>query len=215
MLTTSIAVAVFALTYIGMALGRIPGLRVDRTGIALMALAVLLATGAMPFAKVAGAIDAPTLVLLFALMILSGQFAVARFYDAAAARVSGATVSPAVLLALVIAVAGALSAVLVNDVVVFAMTPMLCVGLRDRGVDPKPYLMALAGAGNAGSAATLIGNPQNILIGQVGHLGFWQFAGVCAPPAILGCACVYSAVRLCWRKELFGPAQTAAKAPRP
>ena len=70
MFTTTIAVAVFLFTYIGMGLGRIPGLRTGRTGIAIIALAVLLAAGVMPFARLGDAIDMPTLVLLFALMIL-------------------------------------------------------------------------------------------------------------------------------------------------
>jgi len=86
----------------------------------------------------------------------------------------------------------------------------LCVGLKARGLDPKPYLMALAGAGNAGSAATLIGNPQNILIGQTGELGFWHFLVVCGPPAVMGLACVYFAVRVMWAKELATPPQAVA-----
>ena len=202
---TSIALLVFIFTYLGMALGRVPGLAVDRTGIAVMAVAVLLASGTMPFATAGAAIDAPTLVLMFALMILSAQFAAAGVYDACAARITAADVHPRHLLALVIAVAGGLSAVLVNDIVVFAMAPILCLGLRARGLDPRPYLMALAGAGNAGSAASLIGNPQNILIGQAGHLGFWPFLAVCAPPAIAALGCVYGAVWFMWRRELNQP----------
>jgi Na+/H+ antiporter NhaD/arsenite permease-like protein len=208
--TPLIALGVFIVTYIGMALGRIPGLKIDRTGIALMAVAVLLAAGTIGFGEAARAIDGATIVLLFALMILSAQFAFAGFYDASAARLAAAPVSANGLLALVIIVAGGLSAVLVNDIVVFAMTPMLCAGLKARGLDPKPYLMALAGAGNAGSAATLIGNPQNILIGQAGDLGFWHFALVCGPPALMGLGCVYIAVRLMWAKELATPPQAVA-----
>ena len=75
---------------------------------------------------------------------------------------------------------------LANDVVVFAMTPMLCTGLAARGLDPRPFLIALAAAANAGSAATIIGNPQNILIGQIGGLDFWRFLAVCGPPALIG-----------------------------
>jgi len=114
----------------------------------------------------------------------------------------------------VIAVSGVLSAMLVNDIVVFAMTPILCLSLKGRGLDARPYLMALAGAGNAGSAATLIGNPQNILIGQAGKLGFWDFVAVCGPPAIMGLLCVYVAIRWVWAKELHaGPALGEAGAP--
>lgn len=203
---TTIALAVFAFTYVGMGLGRVPGLALERTGIAVMAVAVLLATGAMSFAAAGAAIDAPTIVLMFALMILSAQFSAAGIYDAAAGRIAAAELHPKHLLALVTLVAGGLSALLVNDIVVFAMAPILCLGLRARGLDPKPYLMALAGAGNAGSAASLIGNPQNILIGQAGHLGFWPFLAVCGPPALAALGCVYGAVWILWRRELLQPA---------
>ena len=135
-------------------------------------------------------------------MILSAQFGEAGLYAAAAGRIVGAAAQPHRLLALTILIGGGLSMVLVNDIVVFAMAPILCVGLQTHGRDPRPYLVALAGAGNAGSAATLIGNPQNILIGQLGHLDFWRFFAVCAPPAILGLICVYGAVRWMWRSEL-------------
>jgi Na+/H+ antiporter NhaD/arsenite permease-like protein len=96
--------------------------------------------------------------------------------------------------------------VLANDVVVFAMTPMLCVGLKGRGLDPRPYLIALAGAANAGSAATLIGNPQNIVIGQVGGLDFWRFTAACGLPALVALACVFVTVAFIWRGRLsVGP----------
>ncbi len=91
---------------------------------------------------------------------------------------------------------------LANDIVVFAMTPLLCAGLRARGLDPRPFLLALVGASNAGSAATLIGNPQNILIGQKSGLDFWEFLLVCGPPAIAGLVIVFAAVWLAWRPVL-------------
>lgn len=193
----------FVLTYVGMGVGGVPGLKTDRTGIALMAVAVLLATGAVSPVQGAAALDGPTLVLMFALMILSAQFGEGGLYGLAAVRVVGAAVKPERLLALTVLVAGVLSAVLVNDIVVFSMAPMLCAGLKARGLDPRPYLVALAGAGNAGSAASLIGNPQNILIGQLGHLEFWRFVAVCAPTAVIGLVCVYGAVRIFWRRELL------------
>ena len=90
-----------------------------------MAVAALLAGGAVSLAQAAGAIDASTLVLMFALMILSAQFADAGFYDRCAARIVSARVHPHQLLALIVVVAGLLSAILVNDIVVFAMTTLL------------------------------------------------------------------------------------------
>jgi Na+/H+ antiporter NhaD/arsenite permease-like protein len=48
-----------------------------------------------------------------------------------------------------------------------------------------PFLLGLACAANIGSAATLIGNPQNMLIGQVGALGFGAFLLDALPPVLL------------------------------
>lgn len=197
--TSAIIVGVFLFTYAGMAMGRVPGLRLERTGIALLAVAILLATGAAGLADVGNAQDAPTLVLLFALMIVSAQLSRAGFYDLCARRIVLSDASPERLLALTVLVAGLLSAVLANDIVVFAMTPLLCRGMSDRGLDPRPYLLALAGASNAGSAATLIGNPQNILIGEIAGLDFWDFIYVCGVPAAAAMLVVYVTVRVVWR----------------
>ena len=197
-----LVLAIFGVVYLGMALGRWPGLRIDRTGIALLGAIALFIVGAVTPARIVAAVDFPTLFILFGLMVLSAQFAACGFYDRIAARVAGSAVSPATIVAVIVVVAGLLSAVLANDVVVWAITPLLCRGLQARGLDPRPHLIALAGAANAGSAATLIGNPQNILIGSVGHLDFWPFALACAPPAVGGLLSVWAVVRWQWRAEL-------------
>ena len=114
----------FALTYVGMAIGRVPGSRVDRTGIAMIVAVVLVAVGAAPASQLAGAIHFPTLLLLAGLMILSARVGAAGFYDAAAAWIARQAGRPLRLLALTIVIGGALSALLVNDIVVFAMTPL-------------------------------------------------------------------------------------------
>lgn len=191
--------AVFIATYLGMAFGRWPGLAIDRTGIALIGAIILVAVGALTLEDAARAVDLPTLLLLFGLMIVSAQYAASGFYDGVAARVARLGGSPRKLLAAIIAVAGGLSALLANDIVVFAMTPLLCVGLRQRGLNPTPYLIALACAANAGSAATLIGNPQNILIGQIGRLDFVAFLGYCAVPALLALVIVFVVIAWQWR----------------
>jgi Na+/H+ antiporter NhaD/arsenite permease-like protein len=196
-----LVLTVFGAVYLGMAIGRWPGLKVDRTGIAVLGAIVLYGGGALDGAAVLAAIDFPTLVVLFGLMILSAQFAACGFYDWCSARIATAAVPPAGLLALTVAAAGILSAVLANDVVVFAMTPMLCAGLARRGLDPRPFVIALAGGANAGSAATIIGNPQNILIGEVGQLNFWSFLIACAPPAFFGLASVFLVVWWQWRRR--------------
>jgi Na+/H+ antiporter NhaD/arsenite permease-like protein len=198
-LDSDLILIVFAVTYLGMALGRFPGLRIDRTGIALLGAIVLVAGGAVALGSTADFVDLPTILLLFGLMILSAQYAASGFYDGIAAAIARVAGKPARLLALTIVAAGGLSAVLTNDIVVFAMTPLLCIGLRQRQVNPVPFLIALACAANAGSAATLIGNPQNILIGQVGHLHFATFLATCAVPAIAAMAITFAVVVWQWR----------------
>jgi Na+/H+ antiporter NhaD/arsenite permease-like protein len=198
---TGLVLVVFAAVYLGMAIGRWPGLKVDRTGIALLGAILLYGSGALDGAAVVAAIDFPTLVILFGLMILSAQFAACGFYDWCSVRIATAGMPPAALLGITVAAAGILAAVLANDVVVFAMTPMLCAGLVRRGLDPRPFIIALAGGANAGSAATIIGNPQNILIGEIGQLNFWPFLMACAPPALACLASVFLVVWWQWRKR--------------
>ncbi|MGH6917772.1 MAG: SLC13 family permease [Geminicoccaceae bacterium] len=197
-----LVLTVFLAVYVGMALGRWPGLRIDRTGIAILGAVVLYAAGAIDGRQALQAIDFPTLIVLFGLMMLSAQYAACGFYDWCSARIAAARASPVAILGLTVLVAGVLSAILANDVVVFAMTPMLIKGLQRRGLDPRPYLIALAGASNAGSAATVIGNPQNILIGQLGRLDFWTFLAACGPPAAFGLVTVFAVVAIVWRRHL-------------
>jgi Na+/H+ antiporter NhaD/arsenite permease-like protein len=192
----------FALTYVGMAVGRVPGSRVDRTGIAMIVAVVLVVAGAVPGRDIADAIHFPTLLLLAGLMILSARVGAAGFYDAAAAWIARQAGRPLRLLALTTATGGVLSAFLVNDIVVFAMTPLLCAGLAARKLDARPFLFSLAAASNAGSAATLIGNPQNIMIGQVGGLGFWSYFAAAIVPSILGLAISFACIAWIWRASL-------------
>jgi len=202
---TSLITLIFALTYLGMALGRVPGLKIDRSGIALIAAVILVAAEAIPPNEIADGVHFPTLLLMGGLMILSARVGTAGVYEAAATWVAGQAGQPLRLLMLTVGLGGALSALLVNDIIVFAMTPLLCGALSARNVDPRPFLFALAGASNVGSAATLIGNPQNILIGQVGRIGFWSYSAIAILPTIAGLVIVFACVAIVWRSALFGP----------
>lgn len=193
--------AVFVAVYIGMATGGVPKLRVDRAWIAVAGATLLIVAGTLSVETAAPLVEIDALVLLLGLMILSAQFDLAGLYGRCAELVVRNGNNPGRLLALVVALGGFLSAVLVNDIVVFALTPVLCAGVRAKGLDPRPFLLALAGAANAGSAATLIGNPQNILIGQAGSLDFFRFIMVCGPPAMVACGTVWLVIWATWRKR--------------
>src|SRR6266849_8554150 len=104
----AIVLSVLILTYIGMAAGRIAWLRVDRTGIALLAAIALLAGGFMTLDDFGSAVDMPTLALLFAMMIISAQFAESGFIDLCARTMVDMRGGTTTLLALTVAIGGGL-----------------------------------------------------------------------------------------------------------
>jgi Na+/H+ antiporter NhaD/arsenite permease-like protein len=193
---TGIVAGVFVCVYVGMMLGRFPGLALDRTGIVLVGLIVLVLSGAVTLDEAWEAVDVPTIALLFGLMVLSAQFRLGGFYSWVTRRIAGSDASPAKFLLLVILASGALSALLANDIICLAMTPVLLEACQRRHLRPLPFLLALACSSNIGSAATLIGNPQNMLIGQVLGLGFGTYFLQAIVPATVG-------LFLCWGIILF------------
>jgi Na+/H+ antiporter NhaD/arsenite permease-like protein len=182
---------VFGVVYLGMVLGRLPGLALDRTGVALLGAIALVAAGAVSPEAAWASIDVPTIALLFGMMVVSANLRVSGFYALVSRRIAELDVSTPKLFAIVIAVAGALSAVLTNDVVCLALAPLLCESAARRGLPPIRVLLALACASNVGSAATLIGNPQNILVGQALALDFVDYLALAAVPALIGLVIVW------------------------
>ncbi|MFA7346507.1 MAG: anion transporter [Desulfurivibrionaceae bacterium] len=187
-----LAVAIFIITYLGVAIGRIPGLMLDRTGIALLGAIAMIASGAVPLTEAMAAIDLPTIILLYGLMVLSARLRLGGFYTWVASSTTTLLDRPRLFLLATMLVAGLLSALLANDIVCLAFTPVLCLALLKKGLNPLPFLLGLAAASNIGSAATIIGNPQNMLIGQVGHLHFGRFLLWCTPPALLALGGAYA-----------------------
>ncbi len=192
---TATIVVVFVLVYVAMLLGELPGLALDRTGAALLGAIALIATETITPEQAWAMVDEPTLCLLFGLMVVSAQLRLGGFYAHVTRRLAGAALGPDALLAVLIAVAGLLSAVLANDIVCLAMAPILVEGCGRRGLRPVPFLLALACAANVGSAATLIGNPQNMLISETLDLSFAGYLADAAIPTLAGLAIVWWIVR--------------------
>ena len=200
-----LVVGVFAFVYLGMMLGELPGLKLDRTGIALLGAIALVATGKMSIDEAWNAVDVPTIALLLGLMVISAQFRLGGFYSKLTRQLGEGQRRPAVLLALVIAASGGLSAVLANDIVCLAMAPVLIEVCTHRRLNPVPYVLALACAANVGSAATLIGNPQNMLIAQTLQLSFSGYLLDGGLPALAGLVVVWAVIvalyRTDWRQD--------------
>ena len=185
---------VFAVVYLGMILGGLPFLQLDRTGVALLGAIALVGLGVLSPEEAALSIHLPTLLLLFSFMVISAQMRLGGFYTRVTLEMAGLRISPPALLALVIGVVAALSAVFSNDVICLAMAPVLADACLARRLDPVPYLLGLACAANVGSAATLIGNPQNMLIGQVLSLSFADYFLEALVPVLLGLAATWGVI---------------------
>lgn len=193
---------IFGLTYLALALGRVPGLRIDRAGIALVGAAAMLGCGILSMRDAAQAVDYETIVLLFSMMVVVSYLRMAGFFALATERIATRCSGPLTLLAVTILLSGVLSAFLVNDVVCVALTPLvlhLCQRLRR---PPIPYLVGLATASNIGSVATITGNPQNIIIGSLSQISYLRFTARLAPVAVIGLALNFAVVALVYRKAL-------------
>jgi Na+/H+ antiporter NhaD/arsenite permease-like protein len=193
-----IVLTVFVLVYAGMILGEIPGLALDRTGIALLGAIAIVATGRLTVDQAWRAIDVHTLALLFGLMVMSAQFRLGGFYAETVRRIGAHAGAPETLLLWVVIAAGAMSSVLANDIVCLAMAPILIDVCARRHLTPYPFLIGLACASNVGSAATLIGNPQNMFIGESLQLSFGGYMLDGGPPAMLGLAATWLIIRSQW-----------------
>lgn len=175
---------VFALVYVGMVLGGWPRLALNRAGVALLGGTAVVALGVMNVDTALRAVDGPTLALLFAFMVLSAQMRLGGFYSAVSRAWARWALSEPAALGALIGVVALLSAVFSNDVVCLAMTPLVVQAALQRGWDARLHALALACAANIGSAATLIGNPQNMLIASAMRLdmaaysraAFWPVA---------------------------------------
>ena len=203
-------VLIFALTYFGLALGDIPFTRLDRSGIAVLGAVAVLLFHRMNLHQAMAGVDFPTLILLISMMIISAQLRLAGFYDAVVRRIVAAAHKPWRLLAGLIVSSALLSALFANDVICLIFTPVLCLALQRARRDPIPYLMALATASNIGSACTLIGNPQNMLIGESAHLHFAAYF-ITVLPLILFCLVLnFFAIAVIYRSQLFADVEPPA-----
>jgi Na+/H+ antiporter NhaD/arsenite permease-like protein len=185
-LQTAATAAIFLATYLVVAIGRVPGLRIDRAGAALVGGSLMLAVGAVGLDDLGKTVDLPTLALLLGLMIVVGNLRLSGFFRLVTGWVVARARHPLQLLAAVIVSAGVFSAFLLNDAICLVMTPLVVDIARRLRRDPVPYLLAVAMASNIGSTATITGNPQNILIGSFSGLPYGRFAAVLSPVAAAG-----------------------------
>ena len=186
MLLQYIRYLILALTYLGLILGNFPGLRMNRATIALVGSAFLIALGVLDLPEGWQAIDPGTVIFLLSLMIVNANLSYSGFFQLTLASLLRFTRSPFGLLVILTFGGGILSAFFLNDTLALVFTPLTLGLTQALGLNPIPYLLAIAGATNLGSVATLSGNPQNILVGTFSGIGYLKFAQVLTPVAVAG-----------------------------
>jgi Na+/H+ antiporter NhaD/arsenite permease-like protein len=201
-LSQLVALVAFGGTYLGLALGRLPVVRVDRTGVAIIGAVAMVAGGVIPWEQAVASVDVHTLALLFGMMIVAAYLRLSGFFTLVTAWTVRRARTPRALLGAVVVVAGVLSALFVNDIVCLVLAPLVLELVRQLRLPPLPYLIALATASNVGSVATLTGNPQNMLVGSFSGIAYRSFLAREAPVALAGLALVYLVVWLVYRRDL-------------
>lgn len=214
------AALIFAATYLIIAIGKLPGLYLDRTGAALLGASLMVGLGVLSLDEALRSIDFGTIALLLGMMIVVGNLRLSGFFRLVTNWVVTRARHPLLLLAAVILTSGFFSAFLVNDTICLALTPLvLDLVLRLRR-DPVPYLLAVAMASNVGSVATITGNPQNIMIGSFSRIPYGGFAAALSPVAAFGLAVAFALIALFhpaefWTRESLHGAPAPAHAYRP
>jgi Na+/H+ antiporter NhaD/arsenite permease-like protein len=197
-----IAVVIFCITYLLISGRQLKVLPLNRPAAALLGTVLMVACGVLTPEEAYRAVDYDTLVLLLGMMLISSYLFMAGFFDWAAERILRQAKSPQALLACLVFTSGILSALLVNDVICLMLTPLV-VAVIVRGKLPLvPYLLALAMGANLGSVATLVGNPQNMIIGHLSKIPFLGFSASLAPVALAGLGIEYAVLRIGFRKTL-------------
>jgi len=199
-----LASVVIIVTLIGVAVGRYPRLRMNRATIALVGATLLIVMGAITLDEAYASLDMNTLALLFAMMVINVNLRLAGFFRLVGGEVIRLARTPRQLLALIAVASGCLSALFLNDTIVLMLTPLVLEITLALRRNPLPYLIGLVTAANIGSAATIVGNPQNMIIGVTSQIPFAAFTLRLAPASLVGLAVAWGVLALIYRREITG-----------
>jgi Na+/H+ antiporter NhaD/arsenite permease-like protein len=186
-----ITLIIVTVTFIGIAVGRYPFIKSNRTTITLIGVALLVIFQQIQFTKIPGYIDFDTIILLFSMMIIIANLKLSGFFGLVGNAMVQVTRSPRIFLAIEIFAAGILSALFLNDTICLMFAPFILTLMDKLKRNPIPYLIGLATAANVGSTATLTGNPQNMIIGVASKIPYIKFILTLAPVALLGMVVIW------------------------
>lgn len=196
------AAIIFLASYAVIAFQSIPRLHITRPAGALLGAVAMVVFGVISLNDAYRAVDMNTIVFLLGAMIIVAYLEISGFLGMVRSLTLRQARTPSQLLALVVLSSGVMSAVFMNDTICLLFTPLVLKTARELELNPVPYLIALAASANVGSACTIIGNPQNMLIAVNSGIGFRPFLGALWPASLLGLGVVYLVVSLAYRRDL-------------
>ena len=196
---------ILLVTYLLIAAQGIRWLRLTRPAASLLGAVAMVTLGGLSLTDAYAAIDMNVIVFLLGVLILTAYLELGGFFEWIAARIVKYAHAPASLLAVVVAVSGLLSAFFVNDTICLVLPPLVLAVVRSLGLEPLPYLLAIALGSNVGSAMTPTGNPQNMLIGVASGISFARFVATLALPSLGGLAIVFGVLAFVHRHMLGTP----------
>src|ERR1700758_3687288 len=208
------AYAIFLASYVVFALGKFPGLKIDRTGAAIIGAVAMVAFRIVRPTDALGHVNFQTIVLLFSMMLIVGNLHLVGFFEWNAEAVLR-RLKPHQLLPAVVFTCGLLSAFFVNDIVCLVMVHFVLSITRKMKVQPLPYLLAVATASNIGSVATITGNPQNMLIGSFSGIHYRDFLAHLGPVALVGLFINWGVVHLVHMRNVTTEAEDRSEIPLP
>lgn len=170
-----IALVIFILTYIGIIFTRLPKMNIDRPSAAFFGAVAMIIFGVLTFKEAVNSIDYNTIALLLGMMIIISTLQLDGFFSLIAHKTISFSKNQTRLLIIVVFITGIASAFLVNDAVVLIFTPVIIMICRKSDLNPIPYLIGEILSSNAGSAMSITGNPQNMLIGLNSGITYSSF----------------------------------------
>ncbi|MBP1929233.1 Na+/H+ antiporter NhaD/arsenite permease-like protein [Methanolinea mesophila] len=193
-----VAVFVFLFTY-----ALIVDERIHRAVAAMIGAAIVIFLHIVPWDSLLVYLDFGTIFLLMGMMIIVNTARTSGLFEYIAIRTAkmakGSPIRVLILFSLVTALA---SAFLDNVTTVLLLTPMLLTIARLMKLNPLPYLIAEIFASNVGGAATLIGDPPNIMIASAAGLTFNEFLMVMAPIALIDLGIIILMMFLIYGKSM-------------
>jgi Na+/H+ antiporter NhaD/arsenite permease-like protein len=132
------------------------------------------------------AVDGNTIMLLAAMMMLVALLRPTGAFDFAAVHITHwAKGNPKLLLIYLSLAVSVISMILDNVTTVIVFAPLTVLICRLLKINPMPYLMAEAMLSNIGGAATLVGDPPNLMIGSAADISFNAFLSHMGLPVLV------------------------------